>query len=194
VINEILHVIIPSSGTSLNIFFIYFNIVIFSIIFPNEILMFIVGFLVAMGKLNASVLLLIIATNTILSLFYYTISIKIKEKFLKNSIKLQKADDFFLKHGKGSIFIARFIPALRMSISFVAGVAQMNKKQFILYTIYGYTTLNGIWFIVGYFSHLVVRNLKDVNFTNFSLYSLGISTVFIIFYLINELFLKKGKK
>lgn len=193
-INEILHVIIPSSGTSLNIFFIYFNIVIFSIIFPNEILMFIVGFLVAMGKLNASVLLLIIATNTILSLFYYTISIKIKEKFLKNSIKLQKADDFFLKHGKGSIFIARFIPALRMSISFVAGVAQMNKKQFILYTIYGYTTLNGIWFIVGYFSHLVVRNLKDVNFTNFSLYSLGISTVFIIFYLINELFLKKGKK
>ncbi len=193
-INEILHVIIPSSGTSLNIFFIYFNIVIFSIIFPNEILMFIVGFLVAMGKLNASVLLLIIATNTILSLFYYTISIKIKEKFLKNSIKLQKADDFFLKHGKGSVFIARFIPALRMSISFVAGVAQMNKKQFILYTIYGYTTLNGIWFIVGYFSHLVVRNLKDVNFTNFSLYSLGISTVFIIFYLINELFLKKGKK
>ncbi len=193
-INEILHVIQSDSGTFLNIFFIYFNIIIFSICFPNEILLFVIGFLVAMGKLSAFALLLVIVVNMVLSLFYYIISIRVKEKFLGNSIKLQKATDFFLKHGKGSVFIARFIPALRMSISFVAGIARMNKKDFILYTIYGYTVLNVVWFIAGYFTHRVINNLKDVNFTNFSLYSLGISILFILCYLIKELILKKGRK
>jgi membrane-associated protein len=155
--------------------------------------MFIVGFFVAMEKLNFVALPLVIMANTILSLAYYTISIKIKQNFLKNSKKLQKAEFVFLKYGKSSIFIARFLPALRMSISFVAGISQMDRKHFIIYTLYGYAALNILWFTVGYFSYLIVGNLKEVNFADFTLYSVGISIIFILVYLANNLFLRRIK-
>lgn len=58
--------------------------------------------------------------------------------------KVEKAEAYFVKHGKSSTFIGRLVPGIRQLISIPAGLARMNLKQFILFTLLGST----IWHIV----------------------------------------------
>ena len=185
-IDEILYSITPTTGDLLTLLLVYINIAIFAIIFPNEIVMFLVGFLVAIGKLHYGALFLVIAVNSTVSFIYYSISIKIEERYLKHSPKLAQARMFFYKYGKSSIFFSRLLPTLRVYISFVAGITHMDKMQFILYTIYGYGVLNGVWFLLGYFSNFVLTDIREVNFESFTLYSLALTGIFFIVYMGNR--------
>ena len=45
-------------------------------------------------------------------------------------IHLEKTSNFFKKHGKFSIILARFIPIIRTYIPFLAGIGLMDKKLF----------------------------------------------------------------
>lgn len=185
-IDEILYSITPTTADFLPLFWVYFNIAIFCILFPNEIVMFLVGFLVAIGKLHYGALILVIVVNSTISFIYYSISIKIEERYLKHSPKLAQARMFFYRYGKSSIFFSRLLPTLRVYISFVAGITHMDKMQFILYTIYGYGVLNGIWFILGYFSSFVISDIREVNFESFTLYSLTLTGIFFVCYMGNR--------
>ena len=165
------------------LYLVYFNIIIFTILLPNEIIMFIVGFLVALGKINIVALPLVIVANTSIAFIYYYFSLSIKKRYFMHSTKLQKAQLFFQKYGKSSIFFSRLLPTLRVYISFVAGIAHMDKEHFILYTLYGYTLLNTFWFASGYLSQLVVKDIHQIDFQNFTLYSLFLFFIFLILYL-----------
>ncbi len=72
---------------------------------------------------------------------------------LLSSAKIQKAEDYFNKHGKVATFIGRLIPGIRQLVSIPAGLARMNFGIFLLYTFLG----AGIWNIVlaalGYFAN-----------------------------------------
>jgi len=182
-INDILYAIIPTGGDLSSLLMIYINIAIFAIIFPNEVIMFVVGFLVAIGKLSFLTLPFVIAVNTLVSIIYYTISIQIKQRYLNHSSKLEQAKVFFYRYGKSSILFSRLIPTLRVYISFVAGISHMDRSSFILYTVYGYGILNSIWFFLGYFSSNMFTDIREVNFENFTLYSLTLFGVFSLFYI-----------
>ena len=182
-LEHILATLTPDTKDLFTLFFVYFNIIIFTILFPNEIIMFIVGFLVALGKLNILALPIVILANSGIAFLYYCFSLTIKKRYFMHSKKLQKAQLFFQKYGKSSIFFSRLLPTLRVYISFVAGVAHMDKEHFILYTLYGYALLNTIWFGVGYLSQLVVKDIHQIDFQNFTLYSLLIFFIFLIPYL-----------
>ena len=50
---------------------------------------------------------------------------------------LDKADDFFARHGEAASFFGRMIPVIRSLVSFAAGVARMPLGKFTLFSVLG---------------------------------------------------------
>ena len=111
--------------------------------FPSEVVVPPAGYLASQGEMNLILVILSGILGSILGgLFNYWIAVKwgrpIFEKYGKyffiTSETLDKADDFFEKHGHISTFTGRLIPVLRQYISLPAGLARMPLKQFCAYT------------------------------------------------------------
>lgn len=68
-----------------------------------------------------------------------------------NKEKMQKAEEFFNKHGGKTIVIARFMPFIRTFVPFVAGASRMNYHYFLVYNITGAVIWVGSCTIAGYF-------------------------------------------
>lgn len=60
-----------------------------------------------------------------------------KENWLFKRKYLVRAHDFYEQYGKGTIFLAKFLPIVRTFAPIVAGVVKMDKKTFHLYNILG---------------------------------------------------------
>lgn len=75
---------------------------------------------------------------------------KIGHMLLINKEKVQKAEDYFDKHGAISTFIGRLIPAIRQLISIPAGIARMNVFQFAIFTFLGALVWNSVLGALGF--------------------------------------------
>ena len=63
---------------------------------------------------------------------------------------VEKAEEFFRKHGAASTFFGRLIPAVRQLISIPAGLAKMRLDHFLLYTTPGAGIWNCVLSLIGY--------------------------------------------
>lgn len=75
---------------------------------------------------------------------------RVGHALLINREKVQKAEDYFDKHGAISTFIGRLIPAIRQLISIPAGIARMNVGQFAFFTFLGALVWNGVLGALGF--------------------------------------------
>ena len=110
---------------------------------PGDSLLFIAGGLAASGYMSFSVLAVTIFiaafcgdnTNFFVGKF---IGDKLftnpKSKIFRKDI-LNKTHEFYEKHGRKTIVLARFVPLIRTFAPFVAGIGHMSYKKFIGFSI-----------------------------------------------------------
>jgi len=64
---------------------------------------------------------------------------------------VERAHDFYVRHGAKTIVLARFMPIIRTFAPLVAGVARMSYKTFVTYSVLGGTLWIWSMLFVGYF-------------------------------------------
>lgn len=125
---------------------------------PSELVMPFAGFLVADGKLNLWLVVLVSTLASITgSLISYFIAFfgekelihKLGKFVLLDKEELAWTQRWFERRGSITILISRFIPVIRHLISFPAGLARMDLKKFILFTALGATAWNTFLLWVG---------------------------------------------
>lgn len=113
---------------------------------PSEVIMPFSGYLVSQGTFNIWMVAIAGTLGNLLgSLLAWWIGYKggrpLIEKYGKYILlrhhELDLADRFFERHGKLTVFVGRLLPVVRTYISFPAGIAKMDLKQFSLYTVAG---------------------------------------------------------
>ena len=94
---------------------------------------------------------------------------------LLNRHHLDRAHEFFERHGGMAVVLARFVPIVRTFVPFVAGAGAMRYSAFALYNVVGAVLWVGICVGAGYaFGNVPV--IKE----NFSLVAIGIVAVSMI--------------
>ena len=141
------------------IVFVETGLVIFPFL-PGDSLLFASGALAAMGAFNIVLLLIVFFTAAVIGdTVNYQIGKKVGTAIKPNSFigrvinqeKMNKAENFFNKHGGKTIVIARFMPFIRTFVPFVAGASRMNYRYFFIYNVIGAALWVGICTIAGYF-------------------------------------------
>jgi membrane protein DedA with SNARE-associated domain/membrane-associated phospholipid phosphatase len=64
---------------------------------------------------------------------------------------LGRARRFFDRHGASAVLFGRFVPVVRMLISLVAGVSEMDARRFALYNLAGAAIWASAFCAIGYF-------------------------------------------
>lgn len=102
--------------------------------------------------------------------------------------KVEKAEQYFDRHGAISTFIGRLIPAVRQLISIPAGLARMKFTTFALFTSLGAGIWNIILAALGYMLSLSVPQdelLEQIEYYNHYLSLAGYALfAFIIIFLV----------
>lgn len=153
---------------------------------PGDSLIFVVGALSASGAMNIWIITgVLIAAAIIGDTVNYHIGKFLGSKIFKkqnvrflNKKHLDKAHEFYRKHGGKTVIMARFIPVIRTFAPFVAGMGSMSYGRFILYNIAGGIAWVSICVASGYF----FGNIPVVseNFTLVILAIIGISLLPVI--------------
>lgn len=114
---------------------------------------------------------------------------KFGKLMLLSSEKVQKAENYFNKHGKVSTFIGRLIPGIRQLISLPAGLARMNLAAFTIYTLLGAGIWNIVLALLGYLAHgqadLIHEYSRELSYIILVLFIVAIA-YFVIRYLIRR--------
>ena len=135
--------------------------------FPSEVVMPPAGYLAWKGEMSLPLVLLSgIAGSLLGALFNYWIAVKLGRTFLLKYGKyffvspesINKADDFFSKHGHVSTLVGRLLPVIRQYISLPAGIARMPLKTFTLFTTIG----AGAWVCVLTFAGYMLGEHQDM--------------------------------
>jgi membrane protein DedA with SNARE-associated domain len=127
---------------------------------PSEVVLPLAGFLAGAGQLS---LLAVIAAATVGSvvgagLLYWAGAALGRTRLdgfadrmpLMEPADIDKASDWFDRHGRSAVLIGRLVPGVRSLISVPAGVARMPVGWFLLYTTVGSAAFNTALILLGH--------------------------------------------
>jgi len=84
-----------------------------------------------------------------------------KETLLFRKKHLTRARAFYDKYGKGTIFLAKFLPIIRTFAPIVAGMVKMSRPVFMAFNIMGSVCWVAIMMLSGYFLDSWVKRKFD---------------------------------
>ncbi len=119
--------------------------ILFCFFLPGDSLLFTAGVLAAQGFLNLTILAVgCFVAAVVGNLLGYEVGKRVGMRLFKNGdtrfLKLKHLEmtqSFFNKHGRMAIILARFLPIIRTFTPFMAGMAQVPYKLFVIYSIIG---------------------------------------------------------
>ncbi len=141
--------------------------ILFGVVFPGDTLLFTAGFLASQGYLNIVVLVVGSFIAAVLgdSVGYYLgfkfgpkIFARPNSRFFKQEYVF-KTQAFFDKHGKKTIFFARYIPIVRTFAPVFSGIGAMQYKNFLFYNILGGLVWTLSLPLLGYFLGRKIPNI-----------------------------------
>lgn len=134
---------------------------------PGDSLLFTAGFLASQGVFNIVWLTVIVFLAAVIGdsvgySFGYRIGRKLftkEESLFFNKNHLLRAEEFYVRHGKKTIIIARFLPVIRTFAPILAGVGRMHYPTFLAFNLIG----GALWAIglslLGYFLGSTIENV-----------------------------------
>jgi membrane-associated protein len=154
---------------------------------PGDSLLFAAGALAATGAMRVEVLAVVVIVAAFVgNVVNYSIGRRVAHMFhvdapdarVHRYVKreyVQRAHEFFEKHGGLAVVLARFVPIVRTFLPFVAGGAGMTYRTFTIYNAVGCILWVGVCVGAGYlFGNIpIVKN-------NFTLVALGIVAVSLL--------------
>lgn len=130
---------------------------------PSEIILPLAGFNSSLGDMNVFLAIIFATTGSVVgALMLYYIGYFFGEERVRYIVNrwgkwlgfkesdVDKADEWFDKHGGVAVMLCRVIPIVRSLISIPAGLRKMPMPSFVLYTTIGSTTWNTILIFAGY--------------------------------------------
>lgn len=167
--------------------------------FPSEVVVPPAAWKAAQGELNFVLVVLVATLGALIgSIINYYLAYFLGRKLvysfaetrtakilLIDKEKVEKAEAYFVKHGKSSTFIGRLIPGVRQLISIPAGLAKMPLKDFILYTLLGAGIWNVILAALGFFLYSQ-KEVLELYYHELSYAMLGLGTVFVLYLIIKQ--------
>jgi membrane-associated protein len=131
-------------------------------VFPGDSLLFTAGYLVQQNilpiNIHVFVLLLFIAgvlgesTGYMWGRYFGKKLYNRPDGKIFKKAYLQKAEDFYKKHGPLAIVLAVFVPVVRTFVPLVAGVGKMDYRKFIPFNILGVGIWTAGFTYLGYFA------------------------------------------
>jgi membrane-associated protein len=125
---------------------------------PGDSLLFVAGAIAAVGDMNIfAVVATLIAAALCGDNVNYWVGRLVGPKVFTtrsrwlNARHLQRAHDFYERHGGKTIIIARFMPIVRTYVPFVAGLGAMPYLRYLAFCVIGAIAWVGSICTVGYF-------------------------------------------
>ncbi len=142
----------------------------FGFFLPGDSLLFTAGVLASQGYIPIMILAIGCFLAAVLGdstgyWFGHTFGRKIFEKEKLPLVKkhhIETAEAFYKKHGKKTIILARFVPAVRTFAPIVAGIGSMDYKTFLSYNVIGGLLWGVGMTFAGYFLGALIP-AKDVD-------------------------------
>ncbi len=126
---------------------------------PGESLVLVGGFLASRGLLELGDLIVVVTLGAVIGdSIGYELGRRLGRPWLLHygrwvglqPTHLERADDFFLRHGGKTVFIGRFIGFLRVLAPFVAGSSRMRYGVFLIYNVLGGILWSCAFVLLGY--------------------------------------------
>jgi membrane-associated protein len=170
---------------------------------PGDSLLFAAGGLAATGALDIRVVVVLLIVAAVACdavnysvgrylgprMFHADDSAGVLHRLL-NRHHLDRAHEFFERHGGKAVVLARFVPIVRTFVPFVAGAGAMRYSVFAFYNVAGAL----LWVAVCVGAGYVFGNVPIVK-NNFTVVALGIVAVSLIPVLLEYLkYRKKGQR
>ena len=126
---------------------------------PGDSLLFVAGAIAASGEMNVHLLFVLLALAAVLgNSVNYAIGRWLGKHFFRdgasrwlNPKHLDKAHEFYERHGGKAVVLSRFLPIVRTYVPFVAGMALMTPRQYTMYNVAGGVAWVGTLCYAGYF-------------------------------------------
>jgi membrane protein DedA with SNARE-associated domain len=127
---------------------------------PSEVILPVSGYLVYMGKLNFTLVLVVSSVASLIgTLVDYWIGLYLGRaailrygKYVRlNENHLKTSEKWFGRYGEITVLLLKFVPLVRVLVAFPAGFAEMKLWKFILFSIIGIVIYGAILIYIGEF-------------------------------------------